>query len=290
MGEETLSTSLMAMILAGLIVIGLIVGLGVLGLFMGVLDHYWGAPRLKILKSQKGKTGFAFHFEWNESKGTSVHYNTVKLRLFNAFGSPRHVEVAQAFPKMSESFFQDLEMGPAMGHLLGGKGLEKALVQVELSSLEGEVYLKEFKAFEFIKQMETATDTVQGREGEKSTDALSPVENFWIVGRDFIADTVPGKGAQVALPTNPAFAAFFQASTGEEGADTSVQENFSISKVWIEDGCIVCNACEDIYPEVFKVIADGCEVIPGHPSDDGIKMEEAAEACPVEIIKFTKVS
>ena len=288
--EETLSTSLIAMVLAGLIVTGLIAGLGVLGLFLGCWERYWGRPELKILKSEKGESGFAFHFRWNGPK-VRVQYNTVKLKLFNPFGSPSHVEVAQSFPKMAESFAKDLEMGPAMGPLLQAKGLEKAQIQVELSSLEGEGYLKEFKALPFIEMMKTAKTTVRDVEEEQFSSTLSSSENFWIVSRDFIADTVPGKGAQVALPTNPAFAAFFQGiGSGKEGAEASVQENFSISKVWIEDGCIVCNACEDIYPEVFKVVADGCDIIPGHPIDDGIKIEEAAEACPVEIIKFTKVS
>ena len=64
--------------------------------------------------------------------------------------------------------------------------------------------------------------------------------------------------------------------------------NFAVSKVWIEPGCIVCNACEDIFPEVFEVLADTCIIRPGAPLDDGLKVEEAAEACPVEVIKFTK--
>ena len=61
----------------------------------------------------------------------------------------------------------------------------------------------------------------------------------------------------------------------------------AISKVWIEEGCIVCNACEDICPEVFSVtdettvIKDGVDV--GEYEDEII---EAAESCPVEVIKY----
>jgi ferredoxin len=61
----------------------------------------------------------------------------------------------------------------------------------------------------------------------------------------------------------------------------------AISKVWIEEGCIVCDACEDICPEVFKVTEDSCEI---HEGVDFGEFEdeivEAAESCPVEVIKY----
>lgn len=60
----------------------------------------------------------------------------------------------------------------------------------------------------------------------------------------------------------------------------------AITKVWIEEGCTACNLCEDICPEVFKV-EDEATVIPGadfgaHESD----IKEAADSCPVEVIKY----
>ena len=82
----------------------------------------------------------------------------------------------------------------------------------------------------------------------------------------------------------------------------------AITKVWIEDGCIVCNACETTCPEVFHVTEDTCH-IRAEVRDDGTKdtnlanktgltggtgdeletqIEEAAEGCPVEVIKFEK--
>jgi ferredoxin len=58
--------------------------------------------------------------------------------------------------------------------------------------------------------------------------------------------------------------------------------------VWIEPGCIVCNACEDIYADVFEVKPDGCIIRASAPLDFGLRIQEAAEGCPVEVIKFTK--
>ena len=79
----------------------------------------------------------------------------------------------------------------------------------------------------------------------------------------------------------------------------------TIAKVWIEEDCITCDACEDILPEVFAVIDDSSQ-IKSDVREDGLLdrntgfsaikaefrseyselIEEAADACPVEIIKF----
>lgn len=60
----------------------------------------------------------------------------------------------------------------------------------------------------------------------------------------------------------------------------------AIKRVWIEDGCTVCSMCADTCPEVF-VMDDTATVIEGvnySDYEEGIK--EAAESCPVEIIKY----
>jgi ferredoxin len=81
----------------------------------------------------------------------------------------------------------------------------------------------------------------------------------------------------------------------------------AITTVWIEDGCIVCNACETACPEVFHVTEDSCYVraeVRADGAEDvnagktaltgsfGADLEsqiiEAAEGCPVEVIKFSK--
>jgi len=79
----------------------------------------------------------------------------------------------------------------------------------------------------------------------------------------------------------------------------------TVAKVWIEEDCITCDACQDILPEVFEVTDDTSQ-IKAEVREDGsfdrnvgqssIKaefrveyselIEEAADACPVEIIKF----
>ena len=61
-----------------------------------------------------------------------------------------------------------------------------------------------------------------------------------------------------------------------------------IKKVWIEEGCTACGLCVDICPEVFK-LDDEATVIEGAKFfGNEEKIREAAESCPVEIIKFTE--
>ena len=83
----------------------------------------------------------------------------------------------------------------------------------------------------------------------------------------------------------------------------------AITKVWIEEGCIVCNACEAECPDVFLVTDTTCVIKPD-VRDDGLEtenreemsalkeefqtsleaaIEAAAAGCPVEVIKYEKV-
>jgi len=80
----------------------------------------------------------------------------------------------------------------------------------------------------------------------------------------------------------------------------------AIRTVWIEEGCILCNACDAECPEVFVVSDDSCRIL-GEVREDGVEDENrtarsplkvelqtsleagikaAAAACPVEVIKF----
>ena len=82
----------------------------------------------------------------------------------------------------------------------------------------------------------------------------------------------------------------------------------AITKVWIEEGCIVCNACEAECPDVFHVTDTSCN-INGSVREDGqdtenrdemsplsgsfgtdleASIEAAAAGCPVEVIMFEK--
>ncbi|RZD41936.1 MAG: ferredoxin [Methanobacteriota archaeon] len=74
-----------------------------------------------------------------------------------------------------------------------------------------------------------------------------------------------------------------------------------IAKVWIEEDCITCDACQDICPEVFQITDETSQIVAAVRVDGQFDrntggallkanfgeefaeyIEEAAEACPVE--------
>ena len=60
----------------------------------------------------------------------------------------------------------------------------------------------------------------------------------------------------------------------------------AIKKVVIIEGCIACGLCVDTCPEVFEM-EDLATVIEGvNYSDYEEPVKEAAESCPVEVIKY----
>ena len=82
----------------------------------------------------------------------------------------------------------------------------------------------------------------------------------------------------------------------------------AITKVWIEEGCIVCNACDAECPDVFLVTDSTCVIkadvrVDGEETENRDEMSElkeefrtsleagieaAAAGCPVEVIKYEK--
>ncbi|MFL5784137.1 MAG: ferredoxin [Bacteriovoracaceae bacterium] len=288
-----MSTSLIAMGVALFLVINLVVGLGVLSLLFGTFDTLFGKPKLTILRATKNGNYFAFGFKWNSAKEPAA-IDTIKLRLFNPFGSPTQVEASQSFESQRSSFALEADLGPAFIELLGAKNFELAIITIDVgSSKDGVNFSFEMKGPKFRRMIEEANQTVAEFVSQNNLDVKKeskpPID---IPIRSFIADTVPGRGPMLKVATNPVFAGDFTAApttTGGAGGAPAA-ENFKIAKVWIEPGCIVCNACEDIYKDVFEVTATTCLIRPGAPLDDGLRIQEAAEACPVEVIKFTKAS
>lgn len=276
-------TSFAALGLAVIAVVGLLVHVWLFNLLIVVVETYLGKPRLKFLKSTIPGHGFAFGFNFNEEKEPGK-YNQFKIRLFNPYGAPTQFEVAKFFDSETTSFAKDLDMGEGLIKLLGASNFENARVMVELASTtDGVNFQYEMKGSTFKKKLQAANQTVAEYVAKDSGLGKPPID---VPMRSFIADTVPGKGVQPAIESNPAFAHLFQGAGGDAGASAGSTAQFAVSKVWIDPGCIVCNACEDIYPEVFEVKADTCIIRPNAPLDDGLKIKEAAEACPVEVIKF----
>jgi len=62
----------------------------------------------------------------------------------------------------------------------------------------------------------------------------------------------------------------------------------AITIVWVEEGCTACGLCEDTCPDVFEI--DDLSEVKADAVFEGNEEDimEAAESCPVEVIKFTE--
>lgn len=263
--------------------IGLVVGIGLLSLTSGGLHFLFARPRYEILKSTKGGNGFAFAFRWNSSR-EPVTFDIIRLRMFNPFGTPTQVDVTRNFDQASSTFARDLDFGIGLDNMVKAKGFDDALIEIEInSSKEGISQYFKLKGKKFKEQLDNASETAEHYNETHSLNYKKPV--YQTVQRSFIAEPLPASNNVLKIQSNPEFAGDFAAAGGDTGAAV---ENFTLAKVWIEDGCIVCDACETISPDVFEVKDGGCIVRPGAPLENGLNIQEAAEACPVEIIKFAK--
>ena len=60
----------------------------------------------------------------------------------------------------------------------------------------------------------------------------------------------------------------------------------AIKRVWIEEGCIPCGLAEGTCPEVFKVVGTNTVIEGADLSRFEDEIEEAADMCPVNVIKY----
>jgi ferredoxin len=280
------NTTFLAMSISILIGVGLLVGIGALSLVSGALNFLFVKPKLVILKSQFGDSGFAFTFAWDQS-AEPVKYDQFRIQLYNPFGSPTQLDITREFEGSSEDFARDIEMGPKFKEIISAKGLENATVELQIfsskDSVTHNISMKGAKFKQLVKSAKLKIDDVSERFVTKKDH-----RKYEVPERTFISPPLPKSNRYLKIATNPEFAGQFSGAAGGESAGSTVS-NFSVSKIWIEPGCIVCDACEGIYPEVFEVTDSSCIIRPGAPLNDGLKVQEAAEACPVEVIKFTKV-
>lgn len=280
-----MSTTYIAMILAILMGIGLLVGIAILSLLSGALNFLFVKPRIEILKSKLGVNGFSFTVKWDQD-AEPVKFDRIRVRLFNPFGQPKELDITRDFEGSMNDFVRDIEMGENFEKLIKAHSVDKGTVEIEIiASRDNVTHKHSMKATEFIKAVNESTKTISDVESLFVIKKEKPL--FEIPEKTFISPPLPKTAKQLKLATNPIFAGDFAgASAGGEAKVAAA--NYLMAKVWIEPGCIVCDACEAIAPLVFEVTDSTCVIRPGAPLDDGLKIQEAAEACPVEVIKFTK--
>lgn len=280
-----MSATLISFGVALIITLGVLSSIFGLNFLIGSVEFFVGKPQLKILKTLRGRYGLAFGLKWNEAK-EPTSFDKVKLSLLAPFSKNKQIDISKSFNPQEMTFAEDLDMGPAMLDFLDcvGGGRTRVLVEVS-SSKTGINHQFEFTGVKFQKLLQQTLMTAD--EYNKKNAFAPPKIYYTTVERSFIAEPLPATGKKLKLATNPEFAGDFQAE-GQAGGGAAGAANYKVTKVWIEPGCIVCDACETIYPEVFEVQDKTCVIRPGAPLDNGLRIQEASEACPVEVIKFTR--
>lgn len=173
-----MSPSLVALIIASLITVGLIVQLGVISLLIGAFYFLFGKKRFEILNSKLGPSGFAFGFSWNSAR-EPAKINKIQIRLFNPFGSPTQVEVTKEFDVKTDDFAIDLDLGPSYTTLLSAEGFDKARVEVTLFSRDSVSHHFEMKAFDFKSKLEDAKMTTDQWIEEISQEKVKNIFIQW---------------------------------------------------------------------------------------------------------------
>lgn len=283
-----MSTTYIAMFIALILGFGLLAGIFALSMLSGTLNFLLVKPKIKFLKSSFGDAGFAFAFEWDQD-AEAVKLSRIRLRLFNPFGDPTQVDIIREFDGSEVDFARDLDLGDAMRRLLSAKGGDKATLEIEVSGKDGtSVTYQETMSFKkFVEKRKAATLKLSDVESKYKIEKPK-VLAAQIPERTFISPPLPKTGKFLKMATNPMFASDFAGASAGSAGEAQAVANFLVSKVWIDPGCIVCDACEAIAPLVFEVTDTTCIIRNGAPLEDGLKIQEAAEACPVEVIKFNK--
>jgi ferredoxin len=158
------------------------------------------------------------------------------------------------------------------------KAFENSYFLVEIETLDGET--QQFKMSKAAVQKQMAQVSNFGKEVEVMP-AMEP-DPWSVLTRVFPWKKVVAKAAEAA-PAEKKAAAPAAANAPRAPVD------FKVTKVWIEPGCIVCDACENEAPAVFWVKDDTCIVRENAPLDDAAAIRAAADGCPVNVIKYDTV-
>lgn len=277
------------LLLATLVVVIMLGGPLTLYAVVKILNSAWGGLKVKFIKTPGDIPGkpISLLVSWDDE---SFEFKVARIKL-------DFVELVAGGRSFSQSFtFEDSEAKRKTFVLVlnlpendlqimtdsGVAGQPRALAQsaftVEVEFVNGEMRRHKFKKSKILKEIaeESEIDSAIEVVADKNPDKWSVQTRVfpWKKPDDVPDEEGPTKAADSHKP----------AATGPR---TPV--DFAVTKVWIEPGCIVCDACEAEAPLVFWVTGDTCIVRENAPLDDAAAIKAAAEGCPVDVIKYTKV-
>ena len=274
----------MANLLLSALVVFLLLG-GPLTLYavIVILNNVWGGLKVKFLTTPENPLSLLVSWD-NESYEIKV--TRIKLDFIELVPGGRALSHSFTFEDSSaknKSFVLALKLSEDEIKILTDEGLsthpralKQSTISVEVETLNGETRRFKIPKAKFIKSLSDTIEIDSETEivTDKNPDSWSVQTRVFPWKKDEEEVEAPKAGAVKAAGGAPA---------------PRAPVDFAVTKVWIEPGCIVCDACEAEAPLVFWVKDDTCIVRENAPLDDAAAIKAAAEGCPVDVIKFTKV-
>ncbi len=276
------------MLIMSLFPIALFVTLVLLGLpltiIIGIRVYNWIAGKISVAPVRCAHDGapLGLLIRWdNETHPLKV--TRVRLEYTELYRAGQSMALSFTFEDKQakkRSFLVPMKLSNEQLKLLTESPNETAArnsaIVIEVESLGGQSIRRKISKSELSKALQGYVFKAD----KEGVEALTPTEpDKWSV----LSRVFPWKNVVEEAPAE-------KKAAGPKAAKSSAPAvfDFVVSKVWIEPGCIVCDACENEAPDVFQVLADTCIVRPNAPLDNTGSIVAAAEGCPVDVIKYDK--
>jgi len=274
----------MGNLLLSVLVVVLVLG-GPLTLYfvIKILNNVWGALNVKFIKTAEHP--LALQVTW-DNDSFDIKVTRIKLEMTEHVPGGRSVAHSFTFEDSSskrKSFVLALKLPEKDYQALTDGGLNNqqraidvSTVEIEVETIDGETRRFKVPKKKIIAALKTETVLAKDADvvADKESDSWSVLTRVFPWRKVVETEEEAGAHKKAAVPGAPVVRA---------------PVDFAVTKVWIEPGCIVCDACEAEAPLVFHVLADTCIVRENAPLDDPAAIKAAADGCPVDVIKYTKV-
>jgi ferredoxin len=285
------NTGYLSNILISMIVVGLVLG-GPLTLYaiIKILNTLLGSPRASFVKLKDEKAPLGLLVTWDDS---SFEWQICRVRLefIESVKGGRSTSFSFTFDDKTakkRSFLIPMQLSKEDFAMITDKGLGGArrviansFFNIEIETTNGMTERQKIGKSKVLAALAGPPFLAP-----KDIDALPPTpSDAWSV----LTRVFPWRKVAASTEATPdkAAGAHGPAKPKEASKGPAAPVDFLVTKVWIEPGCIVCDACENEAPQVFHVLADTCIVRENADLSDGASIKAAAEGCPVDVIKFT---
>jgi len=268
-----------------LIVVGLILG-GPITAYIGikVLNILFGDIKFKLIRLTNSDAKVGFLLKWDD-RSFPYEISRVKIEFNEMVPGGRSGCFSYTFEDnktQRKSFIVPMKLENNEIAFLEDNGinnestnsktaLKNSFISIEIEKKNGNVVRKKYPKKTIHKWL---TETIDLTKKEVTVHEAASTDRWSVLTRVF-----PWRKVVAVAPK--------KAAKGTGGA--TVTYDFLVSKVWIEPGCIVCDACEEEAPDVFQVLEDTCIVRENAPMIDVAAIVAAAEGCPVDVIKYDTV-